>query len=72
MKPRIWPANVFASIRSWHCNRRMSRLANSVAHEVYAELWACTRRKLTDSAAADTELAEYTRVRAAQLIHRQN
>jgi hypothetical protein len=69
MKARIWPAYIGASIGAWHYNRRVNRVAKVIAHDIFGELWTCARRKLTSAPTVDTELAEYTRVRAAQLVH---
>jgi hypothetical protein len=67
MNPRTWPRALWALIVAWRRERRMSRVANAIAADVFPELWVGARRKLTHS--SKSELAEYTRIRAGQLIH---
>ena len=67
---RQWPFKswkFFRPIMTWYQSRRLDRLSQRIATDIFPELWENSRRKITPGTKAVSGLAAYAETRAAQL-----
>ena len=67
---RQWPFKTwkfFGPIMNWYYSRRLDRLSQRIATDIFPELWENSRRKITPGTKADSGLAAYAEARAAHL-----